>query len=661
VGRVRKSSKQRYEQYLEESRNRVHHALRRLLPAWLARVISAPTSQRPTKTDQPHAVIDSSLRTRIARYKRWLSPGYKDLILVTALGVLGIGFDMVWPLASAQIIDHVVMSHTLTVAKKARLLAIAAALMALVFLVNSAINWWRSLRNQLLMSKLQVGLRANLFARILRLPLQHLHELRTGGLLSRLSSDVDRTATLVQQGFLAPLLAVVRLVATLSIIFTLNPKIAGVVVLALPPVLILQAFWARKMRGVWRSIGQEYQELDARVAEGISGIRVVRGFRRESREEAAHRIGLNTITRKQLLATRTQRTLATIWDLILPFTQITIVCYGGYLVVQGQTTLGIVIAFQGYLWRLLEPVLTLANSIADTQRGLAAMDRVFELLDLEEDKPDVPGAREAPTQVDSIRFRNVSFAYRPGVPVITDFDLEIAGGQVVALVGPSGAGKTTLTDLLARFFDPTEGTIEINGTDLRQLRLASYRKLFGIVSQEVFLFDGSIRDNIAYARNTVSFEQVEQAARAANAHDFIMALPEGYDTLAGERGVKLSGGQRQRLSIARALLADPAILILDEATSNLDTESEILIQQALQTLLRSRTTIVIAHRLSTVQKADVICVVDHGKLVEQGSHAALVHRKGLYAQMVARQHHDIAHTLGTPDLLRSTEDPPNAS
>jgi ATP-binding cassette subfamily B protein/subfamily B ATP-binding cassette protein MsbA len=566
------------------------------------------------------------------------------------LGVVGIVFDMIWPFVSAKIIDSVVLSPTLTIAEKARLLAASAGVMALVFLLKSALHWWQSLRQQLLTSTLQVHLRAKLFSHILRLPLQTLHEYRTGGLLARLSGDVDRTSTLVQQAFLSPSLALVRLLATLSIIFTLNYKIASVVIFALPIILFLQAYWARKMRGVWHSIGQEFQELDARVAEGLSGIRVVRGFRRESREEVAHRIGLHTITRKQLLATRTQRTLGTIWDLVLPFSQLTIVCYGCYLVVQGQTTLGIVVAFQGYLWRLLEPAITLANSITDTQRGLAAMDRVFELLELPRETADVASACDAPEQIDTIRFKHVSFAYRPDVPVITDFNLEVTGGSVIALVGPSGAGKTTLTDLLARFYDPNAGSIELNGIDLRHLRLDSYRKLLGVVSQEVFLFDGSIRDNIAYARNNVTYEQVERAARAANAHEFIAAFPEGYDTLVGERGVKLSGGQRQRLSIARALLADPKILILDEATSNLDTESELLIQKALQTLLTSRTTFVIAHRLSTVQQANKICVIEHGRLVEQGTHDELMRQEGRYARMIAHQHHNAAHTIGTATL-----------
>jgi ATP-binding cassette subfamily B protein/subfamily B ATP-binding cassette protein MsbA len=265
------------------------------------------------------------------------------------------------------------------------------------------------------------------------------------------------------------------------------------------------------------------------------------------------------------------------------------------------------------------------------------MERVFEVLAKPLDKPDPPDAVDAPQNVREIRFENVSFEYRQGTPVVSDFSLDVPGGSIVALVGPSGAGKTTLTDLVARFHDPTAGTITLNGTDLRRLRLRGYRSLLAIVQQETFLFDGSVRDNIAYGKRHVSDQAVESAARRANAHEFIVKLPQGYDTLIGERGFKLSGGQRQRLSIARAILANPQILILDEATSNLDTESEQLIQASLADLFKGRTTFVIAHRLSTVTHADVIVAMNDGRIVEVGTHAELMERRGFYFDMVDRQ------------------------
>jgi len=277
------------------------------------------------------------------------------------------------------------------------------------------------------------------------------------------------------------------------------------------------------------------------------------------------------------------------------------------------------------------------------------MERVFELLAMEDDKPDRPDARDAPGIVREVRFDGVEFEYREGRPVVRDFNVVVPGGSVVALVGRSGAGKTTVTDLVARFHDPTKGRILLNGDDIRDLRLRTYRSLLALVQQDVFLFDGSVRDNIAYGRHEATDAEVEDAARRANAHEFIDRLPERYETFVGERGVKLSGGQQQRLAIARAILASPQILILDEATSNLDTESEQLIQASMSTLLAGRTTFVIAHRLSTVRRANLILVMEEGCIVERGTHEELMDSGGAYHDMVVRQME--SHGRNGDDLL----------
>jgi ATP-binding cassette, subfamily B, bacterial len=573
------------------------------------------------------------------RYASWLKPHRARLLVLFTLSLIGIAIDMVWPLVSAHLIDEVILDPELTPAQKVGQLTGFGLGMAGLFLFGSGLGWLRSLRLQLLTSRLAFRLRSALFHRILRLPMADLTEMKTGGILSRLSSDVDATTGLLQQAFLSPVLSTLRLIVTLCIIFSLNWRIATAVMVALPPILLVQNLWARRIRSIWKSMGQDRQEIDARVSEGlsVSGVRIVRGFGREQREELAYTVGHHTVIRKQMLATRAQRSVALIWELIMPLAQVTIIAFGGYLVVQGQATLGVLIAFQGYVWRLLEPVMQIASSISETQRGLAAMERVFDVLDKREEKPDPPDAVAAPQKVETLRFEDVSFAYRADVPVICDFNLTVPGGSVVALVGASGAGKTTLTDLVARFYDPTAGRILLNGVDLRHIRLKSFRSLLGVVQQEVFLFDGSVRENIAYGRSEASAAEVRDAARRANADEFIRRLPEGYDTLIGERGVKLSGGQRQRLSIARALLADPQILILDEATSSLDTESEQLIQASIEELLRDRTTFIIAHRLSTITHADQIVVLDRGRIVEQGTHVELLQSGGRYAEMVGRQ------------------------
>jgi len=303
----------------------------------------------------------------------------------------------------------------------------------------------------------------------------------------------------------------------------------------------------------------------------------------------------------------------------------------------GSASIGDIMAFQWYSFLLLNPVWQIVNSFSELQRSLAATERVFEVLAMPSDKPDAPQARDAPATVRELEFQDVEFEYRPGRPVVRGFNVKVRGGSVVALVGRSGAGKTTVTDLVARFHDPTRGRILLNGVDIRDMRLRTYRDLLAIVQQEVFLFDGSVRDNIAYARHDVTDADVEDAARRANAHEFIEHLPERYETLVGERGVKLSGGQQQRLAIARAILASPQILILDEATSNLDTESEQLIQASMAELLKGRTTFVIAHRLSTIRRADLILLLEDGRVVERGTHAELMAKRGLYHAMVVRQ------------------------
>ena len=382
------------------------------------------------------------------------------------------------------------------------------------------------------------------------------------------------------------------------------------------------------------------------MGETFGGIRVVRAFRAESRELLEFMRGRHGVLRKELFAYRRELILWTSWGLLLSGVNVAIVWYGGWLNVRGRASVGDIMAFQWYTFLLLNPVWSLVNSFSELQRSIAAMERVFDVLGMAEDKPDRPGARPAPHAVRELRFEDVAFEYRPGQPVVRDFSVAVPGGTVVALVGRSGAGKTTVTDLVARFHDPTHGRILLNGHDLGDLRLRTYRDLLAIVQQDVFLFERSVRDNIAYGRHDATDADVEDAARRANAHEFIARLPEGYGTFIGERGVKLSGGQQQRLAIARAILASPQILILDEATSNLDTESEQLIQASMATLLAGRTTFVIAHRLSTIRRADLILLMEDGRVVERGTHQELMDARGTYHDMVLRQMESAAEEGG---------------
>jgi ATP-binding cassette subfamily B protein/subfamily B ATP-binding cassette protein MsbA len=482
-----------------------------------------------------------------------------------------------------------------------------------------------------------LSLRRALFERLLHLPLPRLWDMKTGGILSRLTGDIDTTTGLLQMAVVSPAISVIRLIIAVAVLLSLNWRLALTALAVIPGVMLMSFVFARRVRPIYRSVRKDVERIDGRVGETFSGIRVVRAFRGEPRELLDYMRGRHTVLRKELFAHRRELVLWTSWGLLLSAVNVVIVWYGGYLNIGGRASIGDIMAFQWYTFLLLNPVWNLVNSFSELQRSLAAMERVFEVLAMEGDKPDRPDARDAPRVVHEIRFENVEFEYREGRPVVRDFNVAVPGGSVVALVGRSGAGKTTVTDLVARFHDPTRGRILLNGSDIRDFRLRTYRDLLAIVQQDVFLFDGSVSENIAYARHDAADAEIEDAARRANAHEFIVKLPEQYDTFIGERGVKLSGGQQQRLAIARALLASPQILILDEATSNLDTESEQLIQASMATLLAGRTTFVIAHRLSTVRRADLILLLEDGRVVERGSHEHLMQVRGTYYEMVLRQ------------------------
>ena len=610
---------------------------RAFVDAYRTRTLEDPEAADKKPLTDPKDRPPGKRREYMRDYLNWLWPhrfavaGFFVLALITA------ALEMVEPLFMRFIIDRVLLNETLDRATRLSQLHLAGTFFVAVIVLGNLARVLKDYRQKLLNVQVMLSLRRSLFDRLLHLPLARLWEMKTGGILSRLTGDVETTSGLLQMALISPSISVLRLVIAVSVLMALNWRLALTALAIIPGVMVMGLGFTRRIRPIYRSVRKDAEIIDGRVGETFSGIRVVRAFAREMRELGDYMLGRHTVLRKELFAHRRELLVWTSWGLLTSAVNVVIVWYGGYLNVLGDATVGDIMAFQWYTFLLMNPVWSLVNTFSELQRSLAAMERVFEVLEMENDKPDRPGAIEAPRAVRELRFEGVEFEYRAGHPVVRDFDVVVPGGSVIALVGRSGAGKTTVTDLVARFHDPTRGRILLNGTDIRELKLASYRSLLAIVQQDVFLFDGSARDNIAYGRKDATDAEIEDAARRANAHEFIERLPEGYATTIGERGVKLSGGQQQRLAIARAVLAAPQILILDEATSNLDTESEQLIQASMADLLAGRTTFVIAHRLSTIRRADMILLMEDGRIIERGTHHALMDAGGTYYKMVRRQ------------------------
>ena len=583
------------------------------------------------------AKLTPKRRESLREYVRWLKPHRYAVIWFSVLALVVAGLQMIEPLFMRYIVDNVLLVTGLDTATRISRLNLAGAVFLIAIILQNLLNAFKDFRQRKLNVKVMLSLRRSLFERLLNLPLPRLWEMKTGGILSRLTGDVDTTTGLLQLAIVSPALSLIRLLIAISVLTALNWRLALTALAIIPGIMLISFISAKRIRPIYRSIRKDVEQIDGRVGETFSGIRVVRAFRREIYELLEYMRGRHTVLRKEMFAQRREMIIWTSWGLLMGAVNVVIVWYGGYLNIQKAATVGDIMAFQWYTFLLLNPVWNIVNSFSELQRSLAAMERVFEILALPADKPDRPGAVNAPSHVDAITFENVAFEYREGRPVVKDFSVTVPSGSVVALVGRSGAGKTTITDIVARFHDPTSGRVLLNGVDVRDYRLGTYRDLLAIVQQSVFLFDGTIRENIAYGRQDATDADVEEAARLANAHEFIEKLPEGYETIVGERGVKLSGGQQQRLAIARAIVKKPAILILDEATSNLDTESEQLIQASMAGLLAGRTTFVIAHRLSTVHRADLILLMADGVIVERGTHEELMAARGVYHEMVQRQ------------------------
>mgnify|MGYP002400401354 CR=1 FL=1 len=521
------------------------------------------------------------------------------------------------------------------------LLWMLAGAMLLASVLAVAIGMWGRWQMTRVTKRMQVQLRRKAFEHASRLPLHRVHQLKSGGAASLIREDAGGAGELVFSLLYNPWRAVFQLIGTLIILATVDWRLLLGSLLLIPAVWATHHTWIGRIRPIYRDIRISRQSIDGSTTETFAGMRIVRGFGRQ-RGEASRFVNRNNfMARQEILAWWRSRVVDITWQILIPVASIGVLVYGGRQVIDGDLTIGDLMMFTAYLMYLLGPLETLASTATAVQTNLAGLDRLLDLF--KEEREFAQSAADArriePEAVEGrISLDQVWFRY-PGsdTDVLEDISLEVRPGEVIALVGASGSGKTTLCNLVARFFDPTSGAIRLDGEDLRELTVDSYRSLLGIVEQDVFLFDGTIEDNIRYSRPDAPRAEVEAAARAANADGFIRALDKGYTTLVGERGFRLSGGQKQRIAIARALLADPRILILDEATSNLDSESEALIRRALQDLMRGRTCFVIAHRLSTIRHADRIVVLEQGRIVESGRHDELIGTGGRYARLLHLQ------------------------
>jgi ABC transporter fused permease/ATP-binding protein len=584
--------------------------------------------------DRPKAASDQARRLQVlSRLLPMLRPHAGRFALATLMLLIGSALTLVYPQAAREAIDAGISEASST---KLNLLATG---LVFVFVLNAAVTWARHYLMSWLGERVVADLRSKVYAKLLQQPLSWFHERPSGELTGRMAADVGTIQSIVGSELSMALREIVTLIGGLVMLFIQSWQLTIGMLLIIPPVLITGFAFGKRIRKMSAAVQDKLAETSAQVQESAAAIGTVQAFRREGKEIERYDERVNDFFRAALQLSSWRGLFIATMSLLGWMAVASMLWLGGRQIIDGSLTAGDLTAFLLYTTMVAFALGGLANLWGSLQSAAGATVRLFDILDRVPEIRDADDAVDMPPSSGRFAFKDVTFAYpaRKETPVLDGVTLEVNPGETVAVVGRSGAGKSTLASLLYRFFDVDSGAVVVDGIDIKQAKLNELRGRLAIVAQDPVLFSGSIHNNIAYARPEASRDDVEAAAKRAHAHTFTLGFSEGYDTMIGERGVKLSGGQRQRLAIARALLADPRILILDEATSSLDGESEALVHDALQTLMKGRTTLVIAHRLSTVKDADRIVVLDKGKIVDVGSHHDLVGRDGIYRTLVEHQ------------------------
>lgn len=568
------------------------------------------------------------------RLLRYIKPYLNILALAIVCIVIAAGANLYLPWIIRDMIDKVLAE------KNMEMLNYIAIGIVVTFVIRGIFYYGQSYLVSYVGQRVIIDIRDVLYQKFQRLPLAYYDKRQTGEIMSYITNDVAA----MQSALIDQLIDLVTessiLIGSLAMMVYLDWQLSLLTLMTIPLVGQAMKVFGRRLKASSHVIQERLAEITSLMQESISAVRVVKSFVREGYEikrfHEQNELNFQATMKNVHLSSMLTPTV----ELLAALAVTVIVWFGGYEVVNGKISAGSLVAFLTYAVNLANPVKRISRIYGNIQKAMAAVDRVFGVIDLEETVSDKPEAKPLTISSGNIKVNNVTFCYNEGVNALSNLTLEAKAGEMIAFVGPSGAGKSTLANLIPRFYDVTEGSITIDGLDIRDVTLDSLRNQIGIVPQETMLFSTSVRENIRYGRLEATDEEVEAAAKAANAHEFITEMAEGYDTKIGERGIMLSGGQRQRIAIARAILKDPRILILDEATSALDTESEKIVQDALDNLMVGRTTFVIAHRLSTIFDADKIFVIDGGKIVESGTHEELLALGGLYNNLYNIQFHN---------------------